>query len=1017
MLNTSSNPIPDLIASLDKSLKGEIRTDPVSRVLYSTDASIYQVEPHGVFFPRHAEEISLFVEAAHKFDVAIIPRGSGSSLAGQAIGPGFIIDCSRYLNQIVEINPENLSAIIEPGLVLSELNRAASEHQLKFGPDPASEERATLGGVIANNATGAHSIIHGMAADHVLSLDVTLSDGSGAHFSEIELGQAQGLARTSSREGEIYRSALSIREHYHQEIISSWPKTWRRASGYNLNYLIPWSPSIPPQWMENTGADHGYPPLNPGSINLAPVIAGSEGTLGIIRQAMVRLVHKPGFSSLVLLAFEDLVSACDQVPNLLDLKPSAIELIPSNMLKLARNIPAYAKQITIMNDLVSPDNEFPNLLVVEFSSDSPGAPRHLCEKVAALIQMPYLIAEEQALQDQIWNVRKVGLGILMSIPGDLKPIPFVEDISVPVAQLGRFVAEFQKIMQHYDTRGDFYAHASAGCLHIRPLINLKQPEGVQNMRAVGAAAIELISSLGGTPSGEHGDGIARSEWLEGVFGSSIFQAFQELKCAADPKGLLNPGKIVDPLRMDENLRYGRGTGDEIETSMLDFSGQAGFAGAIDMCNGAGVCRKSDGLMCPSFQATREETHSTRGRANLLRALLDQSTEIRKSISEEDVYLALDLCLACKGCKSECPSAVDMAKIKYEFLDHYYQPGSGHRHPLRDNLFAYIGELSQIGSFVRPAANFLLRSERLMKIRESWLGISGNRTMPLLKDKRFLTSQVHSNSAQSAAGDSTYENVIFLVDPFTEYYQPHVGTAAWKLLVSAGCHIKLLPVSGAGRTKISKGFLKPAKDQAKKLISSVNQLDPTGEMPIIGVEPSEIYTLKDEYPDFFPGERVVKSMAARAYMIDEFLIRHGAGGQARVLRIDNIITNNSKDHRKVYLHGHCYQKSQPPADDGYPLGVQATKLLLEMVGYRVELIDAGCCGMAGAFGYEAEHYDVSMAIGELALFPQVRNADADSRIAASGFSCLSQIKDGTGRSASHFVSLVDECIDHEGERAK
>lgn len=1008
MTELSFDRIPEFINSLSNRVRGELRTDPVSRVLYSTDASIYQIEPIGVFFPKNSEEISAFMEAANEYDVPLIPRGAGSSLAGQAIGPGFIIDCSRYLDQIIAINPEKMSAIIEPGVILSELNRSTAEFGLQFGPDPASEERATIGGVIANNATGAHSIQYGMAADHVLSLDMTLADGTQAHLKKISLEEAELRAATPSREGEIYQAALSIRRDHFEDIIASWPKTWRKASGYNLNYLLPWSPSYPPHWENYTPSNQPggaiYPPVNPGSVNLASLIAGSEGTLGVIQRAEIRLVPKLRHTCLVLLAYEDLISACDEVSRLLDLQPSAIELIPGNMIKLARKIPSFAKQAAILDELVGNYQEFPNLLAVEFSSESLNQLKNLSQKAVELSGSPSLIVADSVDQKQVWNVRKVGLGILMSIPGDLKPIPFVEDISVPVNKLSEFVSEFESIMIAHETRGDFYAHASAGCLHIRPLIDLKQETGIEKMRSIASATINLISNLGGAPSGEHGDGIARSEWLGRIFGSQIVSLFEELKYAADPKGLLNPGKIVAPVKMDENLRFGGDYSVTSNATLLDFSQQDGYVGAIEMCNGAGVCRKLDGVMCPSFQATREEMHSTRGRANLLRSMLQEERSNLADITPEDVFNALDLCLACKGCKSECPSAVDMAKIRYEFLDQYYET---HKRPLRDYLFAFIGEISQAGAIGKPAANLFLSKTDLLGVGEVWLGISGKRSLPRLR-KATLQRSISSSSHSSSRGDEyPREPVLYLSDPFTEYFQPDIGIAARQILTAAGCEVYSLPVVGAGRTKLSKGFLKAARQHAEKVITAVKDLDPAGSMPVIGVEPSEIYTLKDEYPDFFPGEAVVESLADRAYMVDEYLLRAGEAGKPRILRIDIAAIEQDPTKVSVFLHGHCYQKSQPPAVDGFPVGVHATQELLEHVGYRVELIDAGCCGMAGAFGYELEHYDLSMKIGELALFPQVRQVGEGSLISACGFSCMSQIKDGTGVSAKHFVSLVHD----------
>ena len=1007
------NSIPDFIDSLSRIVEGEIRVDSVSRVLYSTDASIYQIEPLGVFFPRSSEEISAFLEAANIYEIPLVPRGAGSSLAGQSIGPGFILDCSRHLDQIISINPSEMSAIIEPGVILADLNIAAADFGLQFGPDPASQERATLGGVIANNATGAQSISFGMAADHIISLELTLDDGSQANFREMPLDAARNKARLSNREGEIYRSALSIRNDHFDEIVAGWPKTWRRASGYNLNYLMPWSPSAPPQWgggsrMAQPGSS-AYPPVTHGSINLASLIAGSEGTLGVINRAEIRLVPKPAFTCLTLLAYENLVSTCDDVPRLLDLKPSAIELIPANMIRLARSIPSFAKQAAVLEDLVGNQHEFPNLLAVEFSGSNLDELKELAQMTAELSKTPSLVVPDPGQQAEIWNLRKVGLGILMSIPGDLKPIPFVEDVAVPVNKLGQFVSGLEVIMTEHGTSGDFYAHASAGCLHIRPLINLKQAAGIGNMRVIAAATIELISSLGGAPSGEHGDGIARSEWLPKIFGPEIIDLFGLLKNAADPKGLLNPGKIVDPFSMDDHLRYGPDYSASGKATFLDFSAQDGFIGAIEMCNGAGVCRKSAGVMCPSFQATQEELHSTRGRANLLRNLLEDKSRQQVNISPDDVFNALDLCLACKGCKSECPSAVDMAKLKYEFLDHYYASRNARGRPIRDYLFAYIGEIARFGAAGKTLANFVLRKQNVFGLGTNLLGFTDKRYLPTFENMTLEGPDADPVRNSTPGTDEIRKQVLYLGDSFTDHFQPDIGIAARRILDAAGCEIHIIPVSGAGRTKLSKGFLSAARKQAEKVIRTINQIDPGGSMPVVGVEPSEIYTLKDEYPDFFPGDERVRELSARSFMLDEYLLRLGEQGSHPALRIDIGLKDENQLDEVVFLHGHCYQKAQPPAADGLPVGIQATQAMLEQVGYRVELIDAGCCGMAGAFGYEAEHYELSMEIGELSLFPQVRKAGQGAIISACGFSCLSQIRDGTGLEARHFVSLVHDRI--------
>ena len=609
--------------------KGEIRQDETSRILYSTDASIYQIEPLGVAFPRTTEDLIVLTETAAKYDIPILPRGSGSSLAGQAIGHALILDTSRYLKRIFEINLEEQVAIVEPGLILNTLNKTISSDQLQFGPDPASAERATIGGCIGNNAAGAHSIIYGMTADHIVSLDVIFSDGSQATLSEISLRSAKILSeKNSSIESRFYQIALDIRSRYHEKIKEHWPVTWRRASGYSLNYLMPWSPTQPPQWSSNTewfsekAKLLPYPPIMPENINLATVIAGSEGSLAIISKAKIRLVSKNRFTILAVMSFNSIVDACENVEHIMSFEPSAVELIPQSLVKLARAVPAYAPLTSFVDQLHVNGKDPEALLVVEFSGNGK---EPLLEKAKKLGQNT-LVVETAEEQKKIWDVRKVGLGILMSRPGANKPVAFIEDTAVPVNWLGEFVREIQKILDSHGTTAEFYAHASAGCLHIRPILNLKSSKGLADLRAIAEQTVTLTMRLGGAVSAEHGDGIARGEWLEKTYGKDILEAFHDLKTALDPKGLMNPSKILNPPKMDSNLRYGtayHSSGWNPNFLFPNDKANIGLINAIEQCNGAGVCRKSDGVMCPSFQASQEEMHSTRGRANLLRSLISE----------------------------------------------------------------------------------------------------------------------------------------------------------------------------------------------------------------------------------------------------------------------------------------------------------------------------------------------------------------------------------------------------------
>lgn len=1019
----------EFVHDLRKAISGDVRDDVTTRLLYSTDASIYQIEPLGVAFPRTLDDLAAAVETAAQYKIPVLARGAGSSLAGQAVGEALILDCSRYLTQILEINPVDGTATLEAGVLLTTLNKAAGKYGLTFGPDPASADRATMGGCVANNATGAHSILYGMTVDHVLAVEVVLADGSLTTLRSIPLDEARKkVDERQSIESSIYQTALNIRDKHEATIKAKWPLVWRRASSYNLNYLLPWSPATPPRWKDfnkqNSLDAFPYPPIEPGHINLGSLIVGSEGTLAVIRRITVRLVPTIKHTSMAVLTFNSIAEACDAAPELLKLEPSAIELIPPEMIILAKSVPAYASKLSFVEGEPAP------LLAVEFAGDDP----HYVQEQALQLKAHkknlgcthVLITTSLEQQKQVADVRKAGLGLLMSIPGDLKPEDFIEDVAVPVEHLGHYVREVEHILAEYNTRANFYAHASAGCLHIRVFLNLKTKQDVDALHSIASQVVDMALGLGGTVSGEHGGGIARSEWVEREYGTQVVRLFRELKNSADPNNILNPGKILDSPPMNTHLRFGPDYRTQGWQSFFDFSRQDGLLGAIEMCNGAGVCRKPDGVMCPSFQITQEEINSTRGRANLLRALLTQAGALRfpsQEMAQQAVYQALDLCLACKGCKAECPSAVDVAKLKYEFLNYYFK-GKGfpnilfntHRRRMRDYLFGYIGLFAPLGASLAPFTNAILSNPIVRKFNESFLGLASRRQFPQFNriSKWNECSALREGESQQ---DQKHKQIdcLFLTDTFSHYFHPETEICAKRALEAAGLQVQVLPIIGAGRTLISKGFLDAARKHASRLLGVNYEIDPQGKLPVIGVEPSEIYTLRDEYLDFFPGEERVAALAKRAWMVDEFLIRPNDEGKPRITTIiesyemissnANITPELQKPYKRVLLHGHCYQKAQPPAADGYPIGVAATVAMLNATGFQVEVIEAGCCGMAGAFGYEADHYDISMNLGEMNLFPAVRQAKEDVIIAAVGTSCRSHIKDGTQRNVVHPITLL------------
>lgn len=959
----------DFIDELKKHFVGDIRLDTASKVLYSTDASLYQIEPLGVGIPKNQDDLQSAVEFASKYKIPILPRGSGSSLGGQAIGEALILDCSRHLKSIIEINPEEHYAIVEPGVILEDLNRAVAKHGLMFGPDPASAERATMGGVIGNNATGAHSILYGMSADHLLEAEVILSDGSLARFDNSILD----IRDSNNRLSNIVSVVNEIREKYSELIKQNYPVSWRNSAGYRLNYLLPFSKTKPPQWQ---GA---YPAIHHSSFNLHHLLAGSEGTLAVIRKMKVNLVPKPKHTILGVLQYQSIEDACDDVPRLLEFNPSAIELIPQMILQLARSVPAVASQMGWM--VGNPAA----VLVVEFSGDQVSALKEAVRKIGDVLT----IAESNEEQNRIWNIRKSGLGILDSRPQNARPIAFIEDCAIPVERLGEFVREVQKILLAHKTYAGIYAHASGGCLHIRPVLDLTRGEGVRAMRKIVEEVFSLTMKLGGSMSSEHGDGIVSGEFIERAYGKEITDAMRKLKHAADPDNILNPKKLFDAPPMDSNLRYGEKYQVSVWDSALHFEHEHGLAGAIEMCNGQGVCRKSNGVMCPSFQASGEEGLSTRGRANLLRAVVSGQLTVDSGRSElEDAtFKSLDLCLACKGCTSECPSGVDMPRLKYEFMNQYYK---SHRRPLHDYLFAYFHVIAKWMSPIAPLANLIMKMNWSKKLISKTFRIAEQRQLPLFAKK---------SKPQRAQSSQRENKVLFLSDVFSEYVEPEVIESAIEILNYLGYEVKVLSNIGAGASFLSKGFIEQAKNHAEKVLDEIKSLSAESTINIVGCEPPEVYCLKEEYVALLPNRKAeIESISKNVFMVDEFILR-----VVNLRELDNL--DRQTDKEKIFFHPHCHHRASSS-------GTSATIELLHLLGYEVELSDAGCCGMAGTFGFDAEHYDLSMNIGELKLLPRIREQRVENReqnVVSSGAACRMQIRDGAGVGAKHPLVIVRDAL--------
>ena len=976
----------------------DVRFDWATRLLYSTDASAYQILPLGVVCPQNAEEVQAVVEVANRYELPLLARGAGTSLAGQAVGEALIVDFSRYMNRILEINAEEGWARVEPGVVCDVLMAAARRYGLTYGSEPASSDRATFGGMLNNNSTGAHSVLYGMTADQVLRAEVLLADGTRTRFEALSPTEWEQHARRPGLEGAIYRGLEGLLQRYERAIRERYPRTWRRASGYSLNYLLPphgFTQTKPAGWPD----DQPYPQ---GGRNLAKLLAGSEGTLAILLEAEFRLVPLPAKSGLCVVHFESVAAAADATPAILESQPRAVELIDEVMIRATRTVPAYARMLHWVQ------GEPGAVLVVEFGGESEAQVRAQIEAFEKRLQkeklartfVRALTPQEQA---DVWGVRKVGLGLLMSVRGDTKPLAFMEDVAVPVERLGEYVREVERIFHHHGVSSACYAHASAGCLHIRPALNLKTLEGVQEMRQIAAEVLEVVIRLGGAMSGEHGDGLSRSVWNERLFGKELYQAFRELKRLFDPQKRLNPGKIVDAPDMTEFLRYGAGYRHQKVESVLDFSLEHGFNGAVEQCNGAGVCRKATGTMCPSYQATREEMHATRGRANLLRALLTLSPERfpknARGEVEQAVWEALDLCLECKGCKAECPSGVDMAKIKYEYQALYYRT---HPIPLRTRLFAFLPRLADWGTPLAPLVNSLLGWKATRWLNERLLGISARRPLPRLEAETWRAWA--KRQGKPGNGRAARRTVAIFTDTFHDHFHVEAGKALVRLLQALGYEVIFPEHPCCGRTLISKGLLEEARKAARQVVQSLaGPLTPlAGEdgIPIIGIEPSCLLTLRDEYRDLLPDDPRQKQLAERVFLLEEFLLREIESGR---LEKESLQGNLSP---KILVHTHCHEKAL--------VGSDALLQVLRMSGAQVEEIASGCCGMAGAFGYEAEHYEISQRIAEDRLLPAVRGADAETWIVASGFSCRQQIEQGSGRRVLHPAEALERIVMSKGD---
>jgi FAD/FMN-containing dehydrogenase/Fe-S oxidoreductase len=969
---------PALAARLRREIRGDVLFDAFSRGRYATDASIYQIEPVGVVVPRTEEDARTAIRIAIEEGVPVLPRGAGTSQCGQTVGAALVIDNSKYLKEVVAFDADARTVCVQPGIVLDRLNAFLKPHGLWYPVDVSTAAQATIGGMAGNNSCGSRSIHYGNMVHNVRAIDAVLADGSQYHFGDIgaEPAGPPGYA-------ELVKKIRALAAREADEITARYPALLRRVGGYNLDLAT--QPAF----------------------NMARLLVGSEGTLAYSRRIHLNLQPIPQNKTLGVCHFDTFHQAMDSAQHLVKLKPMAVELVDRTMIDLARGNPAFK---SIVDQFLK--GEPAAILLVEFAADQPDESRRRLKQLVDLmgdLGFPERVVEitEPQLQAAVWSVRKAGLNIMMSMKGDGKPVSFIEDCAVPLEHLAEYTDRLTQVFEKHGTRGTWYAHASVGCLHVRPVLNMKQ-DGAAKMRAIAEEAAQLVREYKGAYSGEHGDGLVRSEWIAPFFGPRLTRAFEDLKALFDPAGLLNPGKIVRPPQQNDRslFRYRPDYAARPLATVLDWSefetgsGPAGdgFARAVEMCNNNGHCRKFDaGTMCPSYRATGDERHLTRGRANTLRLALSGQLG-PDAFTSDEMYATLDLCVGCKGCRRECPTGVDMAKMKIEFMHHYVK-----RHGLsrKDRLIAYLPRYAPIAARFAPLLNLRNHLPGLPWMTEKLLGFSARRSLPAWRRDWFRDGEISSRPAPSrsgAGGDSTLADpreVALFVDTFNRYFEPENARAAADVLQAAGYHVQLPHAADSarplccGRTFLASGLVDEAKTEARRMLEALTPFIER-DIPIVGLEPSCLLTLRDEYRSLL-GRDASAGLARQALLFEEFLAREAKAG-----KLD--LKLNALPQKKALLHGHCHQKA-------FNVMGSVNQVLGLIPGLKVETIESSCCGMAGAFGYDAEHFDVSMKMAEISLLPKVRSAAGDELIVADGTSCRHQIHDGSGRGAQHVARVL------------
>lgn len=966
---------------LAESLEGEFFYDDLSRRLYATDASVYREIPDAVAYPKNQSDLIQIIQFANENGIGIIPRAAGTSLAGQCVGKGIVVDISKYFTEILKINPENKTVTLQPGVIRDDLNRVLYDYGLFFGPNTSTSNRCMIGGMLGNNSSGTTSIKYGVTRDKILKMKALLSDGSKVEFKEISKQEFEGKLKLQTREGEIYRTLWHElkSEKIQEQIKTNFPKPeiHRRNTGYALDEII----------------DSDVFSDSKKGFNLCKLLAGSEGTLAFTTEITLQLDDlEPRFGAMVAAHFSSIEKCMKAVVPAMNHSLFTCEMMDKVILDCTKNSLKYRQnrfflegdpKAILMLELRSFSAEDLELQIQNLLSDLKET--ELCYALPVLRENEIILALE---------LRKAGLGLLGNMVGDKKSVACIEDTAVALSDLADYIDEFTVIMKKYDQDAVYYAHAGAGELHLRPILNLKKQEDVFLFRKITEDVAALVKKYGGSMSGEHGDGRVRAEFIEMMIGAENFLILKKIKNTFDPKNIFNPGKILDAGPMDESLRYEVNRKEPKVKTLMDFSDTQGILRAAENCNGSGDCRKpaaAGGTMCPSYRATRNEKDSTRARANALREYLTHS-EKRNKFDHEELKEVLDLCISCKGCTSECPSGVDMAAMKSEWE---YQYQIEHGTSLRTKLFAYNGMLNKAGSKIPGLSNFFFTNKMTSSILKKSIGIAEQRSLPKLS-KQTLWSYFKQHAANGVFSElkNPIKTIYLFNDEFTNYSDTQIGIDALELLTKLNYEVKMIKNADSGRTYISKGFLKQAKKLANQNINLFKNII-SEETPLIGIEPSAILGFRDEYARLADDKETAIELSKNVLLIDEFLKNE--------IDLKNIKQEQFTSEEKIIkLHGHCHQKAFSN------LFYTFTALNLPE-NYNVTIIPSGCCGMAGSFGYEKEHYDISMAIGEQTLFPAIRKAAENVIIAATGTSCRHQIYDGTKKGALHPVSILKSAL--------